>query len=173
MLEPIFTQLQGLLYQSALEDLRILLNGLSSSSYPGGPSLKAHPSAFDEMILAAAQRYDLEPSLLKSVVQAESNFSPTAVSHAGAKGLMQLMDATARQLGVVNSFDPEENIDGGAQFLRQLLDRYNGNEALALAAYNAGPGAVDRWGGIPPYLETQTYVPRVLDLRNQYRSWSA
>jgi soluble lytic murein transglycosylase-like protein len=173
MLEPIFTQLQGLLYQSALEDLRTLLSGLSDSSYPAGPSLKARSSAFDEMILAAAQRHDLEPGLLKAVVQAESNFSPTAISHAGAKGLMQLMDATAQQLGVVNSFDPEENIDGGAQFLRQLLDRYNGNEALALAAYNAGPGAVDRWGGIPPYLETQTYVPRVLDLRNQYRSWSA
>jgi soluble lytic murein transglycosylase-like protein len=76
-------------------------------------------------------------------------------------------------LGVKDSFDPVQNIDGGARFLRQLLDHYDGNELLAVAAYNAGPGAVDRWGGLPPYSETQAYLPRVIDLRNQYREWSA
>jgi soluble lytic murein transglycosylase-like protein len=121
--------------------------------------------------MAAAKKHNLDPALLKAVVQAESNFSADAVSHAGAKGLMQLMDGTAQQLGVVNPFNPIENIDGGARFLAQLLQRYRGNETLALAAYNAGPGAVDYWGELPPYQETQTYVPRILQLREQYREW--
>lgn len=175
MLEPIFNQLQSQLYKSVLDDLRALLVGGTDDGVSGGTGIqfKARPSAFDDLIAAAAQRNNLDPALLKAVVQAESNFSPSAVSRAGAKGLMQLMDATAQQLGVANSFDPVENIDGGARFLSQLLKRYGGNEVLALAAYNAGPGAVDQWGGLPPYSETQTYVPRVLNLRNQYRQWTA
>ena len=176
MLEPVITQLQNKLYKSVLDNLRSLITDSSGGMgvFKGSASsLRARPSAFDDLIMAAAQRHNLDPTLLKAVVQTESNFSSTAVSHAGAKGLMQLMDATARQLDVVNPFDPVENIDGGARFLRQLLDRYNGNEVLALAAYNAGPGAVDNWGGVPPYSETQAYVPRVLGLRTQYREWTA
>lgn len=171
MLEPIMAQLQQQMLQSLLADLR----GLLSSAYgsAGSSGLKAHPSAFDDTLQAAAERYGLDPALLKAIAHAESGFSPLAVSHAGAKGIMQLMDATARHLGVEDSFDPAQNIDGGARFLRQLLDRYNGDELLAVAAYNAGPGAIDRWGGLPPYSETRAYVPRVMDLREQYRGWSA
>jgi soluble lytic murein transglycosylase-like protein len=172
MLEPILAQLQKSLYQTVLGNLQAALAG-SLPSGASGPALVARPSAFDDLIAAAAGRHNVDPALVKAVVQAESNFSPLAVSHAGAKGLMQLMDDTSRQLGVTNPFDPEQNIDGGARFLRQLLDRYSGDVSLALAAYNAGPGAVDRWGGLPPYSETQTYVPRVLGLREQYQEWEA
>ncbi len=174
MLEPVLTQLQKALYQTVLGDLQTLLttarSGVGNSD---GPSLHAQPSVFDDLIITAAQRHDLDPALLKAVVQAESNFSPLAISHAGAKGLTQLMDDTAQQLGVMNPFDAAQNLDGGARFLSQLLDRYGGDVTLALAAYNAGPGAVDRWGGVPPYRETQSYVPRVLGLRDEYREWVA
>ena len=171
MLEPIFAQLQHQVLQSLLANLRDLLTNSQSQSNSGG--LHAQSSSFDDILKNAAQRYGLDPALLKAVAHAESNFSPLAVSHAGAKGIMQLMDATARQLGVEDSFDPAQNIEGGARFLRQLLDRYDGNETLAVAAYNAGPGAIERWGGLPPYSETMAYVPRVMDLRNQYSGWSA
>jgi soluble lytic murein transglycosylase-like protein len=173
MIDPIMARLQRQLYNSVLKDLEsILQKGLGIFSGQGS-SLKARSSEFDQLLTDAAQRYNLDPSLLKAVAQTESNFSSTAVSHAGAKGVMQLMDGTARQLGVTNSFDPVQNINGGARFLRQMLDRYDGNEVLALAAYNAGPGAVDKWGGLPPYKETQAYIPRVLGLKQQYREWQA
>jgi soluble lytic murein transglycosylase-like protein len=174
MIEAIFTQLQSQMYESVLNDLRQLLSGLSTGSLSSNfPTLKARASEFDAMIDAAADRYNLDPALLKAVAHAESNLAAGAVSTAGAKGLMQLMDATAAMLGVSDSFDPLQNVDGGARYLQQMLARYQGNEALALAAYNAGPGAVDHWGGVPPYAETQVYVPKVLHLRSQYRDWEA
>lgn len=123
---------------------------------------------FQDLIQATAARHRLSPALLTAVIKAESGFNPQAVSRAGAKGLMQLMDGTARSLGVRNAFDPAENIDGGARFLSNLLRRYGGDVALALAAYNAGPGSVEHYGGIPPYAETQTYVHRVLGLMNEF-----
>lgn len=114
------------------------------------------------LVVSAAQKHRIDPRLVTALVQAESGFNPRAVSPVGAKGLMQLMDGTARSLGVADPFDPRENVDGGLRYLRSMLDRYGGDPRLALAAYNAGPNAVDRFGGIPPYAETQFYVDRVL-----------
>lgn len=120
------------------------------------------------LIETIAARYNLSPELLRGVVAAESGFNPRAVSPAGAMGLMQLMPATARALGVNDPFDPAANLDGGARYLRQLLDRFQGDTRLALAAYNAGPGAVERYHGVPPYKETRAYIQRVLAAAGQF-----
>ena len=116
---------------------------------------------FTSEIHSASQRYGVDARLIATVIRVESGFNPRAVSRAGARGLMQLMPDTARRLGVRDSFNPRENIDGGVRHLRYLLDRYNGDVTLALAAYNAGEVAVDTYGGVPPYDETQQYVLRI------------
>ena len=113
-------------------------------------------------ISAAAARHGVDPNLLTGLIRAESNFDPGATSPAGAQGLTQLMPGTAASLGVTNPLDPVQSIDGGARYLRQQLDRFGNDATKALAAYNAGPGAVERFGGVPPYEETQNYVRRVL-----------
>ena len=133
------------------------------------PSQPSDGSSFDDLIRAAAAKEGVDAALVKAVARAESNLDPNAVSSAGAKGLMQLMDGTARSLGVRDSFDPAQNVAGGTHYLKQLLGRYGGDVSRALAAYNAGPGAVDRYGAIPPFTETQNYVRRVLDLRDSYQ----
>jgi soluble lytic murein transglycosylase-like protein len=124
--------------------------------------LSSRAAAFDDEIELHATAQGVEPDLVRAVIQVESAFNPQAVSPKGAMGLMQLMPATARELGVANPFLPEENIRGGVAYLRQLLDRYDRNVELALAAYNAGPGSVAKYGGaVPPYRETQAYVRKV------------
>jgi soluble lytic murein transglycosylase-like protein len=128
---------------------------------------------YGDLITAAAKKHGIDPALLAGLVKTESNFNPNAQSYAGAKGLTQLMDATARGLGVTNSFDPQQALDGGAKFLAGLLKQFKGDERLALAGYNAGPGAVQKFGGIPPYEETQRYVPKVLAAAAQFRRISA
>jgi soluble lytic murein transglycosylase-like protein len=119
-------------------------------------------SAYSEAIDTASQRYGIDPLLLQSVIEQESGFNPNATSAAGAQGLMQLMPSTSASLGVTDPYDPAQSIDAGAQYLRGDLDRYGGNTELALAAYNAGGGAVSRYGGVPPYPETQNYVQQVM-----------
>ncbi len=124
---------------------------------------------YDQLILEVATLHDVEPGLVKAVIAAESNFKPHAVSRVGAQGLMQLMPATAAGLGVERPFGVVDNIDGGVRYLRAMLDRY-GDVARALAAYNAGPGAVDRHRGVPPYRETRAYIKRVLEYYRRYRA---
>jgi hypothetical protein len=129
---------------------------------------KLGPTPFDELILAAAREHKVDPALIAAIMRAESNFAPRAVSRKGARGLMQLMPATARSLGVQRIFDPAENIRGGARYLSQLAERYGDTSVeLIAAAYNAGEGAVKSYNGIPPYRETREYVRRVT------RFWNA
>lgn len=123
---------------------------------------------YDPIIADVAARYRVDQSLVKAVIRTESGFQPQAISPKGARGLMQLMPTTASMHGVRNIHEPSENIEGGVQHLRMLLDRYKDNVVLALAAYNAGEGAVDQHGGIPPFQETRDYVWRVLQFRQQY-----
>jgi len=131
-----------------------------ATGLPGAVATGATPYAAE--ISAAAARNGVDPNILTGLIRAESNFDPNAGSPAGAQGLTQLMPATAAGLGVANPLDPVQSIEGGARYLRQQLDRFGGDVTKALAAYNAGPGAVERFGGVPPYEETQNYVRRVL-----------
>ena len=130
-------------------------------------------SAFDAQINAAAASNGIDPALLKGLVSQESGFNPSARSGAGAVGLTQLMPGTASALGVTNPLDPAQSLQGGAKYLREQLDRFGGDETLALAAYNAGPGAVQKYGGIPPYAETQNYVTSVMGKAAAFRGGTA
>ncbi len=122
----------------------------------------ANPQQFEHLITKASEKYGVSASLIRAVIKAESGYNPQAVSHAGAGGLMQLMPGTAKHLKVTDRFDPGQNVDGGVRYLKFLLDTFRGDVSLALAAYNAGLSKVAKYGGIPPYEETRTYVSRVL-----------
>lgn len=137
----------------------------SYRSSQGALPARASQAQVEQWTKEAAQAHGVDPSLLRSLVRQESAGDSLARSPVGAQGLTQLMPATARELGVQNPYDGRENLFGGAKYLRQMLDRYQGQEELALAAYNAGPGNVDKYGGIPPFAETRTYVKKVLEGR--------
>ena len=130
-------------------------------------------SAFDAQINAAAASNGIDPALLKGLVSQESGFNPSARSGAGAVGLTQQKPGTAASLGVTNPLDPAQSLQGGAKYLREQLDRFGGDEQLALAAYNAGPGAVQKYGGVPPYAETQNYVTSVMSKAAAFRGGTA
>ena len=132
-------------------------------------TLRLNTASYQAEIAAASRDYGVDEAIVRAIIHAESSFNPMALSHAGAQGLMQLMPGTARRFGVTNSYDASQNIRGGVQYLSWLLKRFNGNLTLAAAGYNAGEGAVDRHGGVPPYKETQRYVVRVGQLADRYR----
>lgn len=133
-------------------------------------SFNAGPDVYDNIIFKAAGAFGVEHALIKAVIHAESGFDPNAVSRKGARGLMQIMPLNDASLGISNPFDPSQNIMGGTRYLKRMLTRYNEKLALALAAYNAGPSAVDKYNQIPPYEETQIYVQRVMSLYSRYKS---
>jgi soluble lytic murein transglycosylase-like protein len=150
---------------TVLSDRRIersttVFNVKDAPSYRVTTDAAQGADVYEELVREHAQRQSLRPELVRAVIQVESGFNPRATSPKGAMGLMQLMPQTAKTLGVFNAYDPAENIRGGTAYLRQLLDKY-GSEQLALAAYNAGPGAVDKYDGVPPYRETKDYVRKV------------
>ena len=149
---------------------RKLNDGAMTYTVPDAPGIRAttplvsvtYRDQFEPIVQESARRHALRPGLVRAVIQVESGFNPRARSPRGAMGLMQLMPATAREMGVRDAYDPADNIRGGTAYLRRLIDRYDGNEELALAAYNAGADAVDRHGKtVPPYQETRDYVKRV------------
>lgn len=136
-------------------------------------SVRLNTTAFQSEITAAARQYGVEEAIVRAIIHAESAYNPMALSRAGAQGLMQLMPPTAARFGVTDSYDAAQNIRGGVQYLAWLLKRFNGDLTLAAAGYNAGEGAVDRHGGVPPYSETRYYVQRVAQLAERYRGASA
>ena len=132
-------------------------------------TVKLNTTAYANPIEQASQKYNVDSALVRALIHAESSFNPTVTSRMGAQGLMQLMPATAKELGVNNSLNAQQNINGGVKYLSQLLNDFNGNIRLATAAYNAGPNAVKKYNGIPPYQETEVYVERVGILHKRYR----
>lgn len=145
-----------------------LLYGCGGAGYLPYAPHALDPSQIQSLVAGASARNNVSPALVNAVVMAESAGDPSAISVAGAQGIMQLMPGTSQSCGLSNPFDPEQNIDCGARYLHGLMARYNNNVELAVAAYNAGPGAVDHYGGVPPYAETRAYVTRVLAAYRDY-----
>jgi len=146
----------------------------AAASALGGANAPAPvaPAQIDALVQQNASNWQVDPALLKAVIANESGFNANATSKVGAQGLMQLMPATAQSLGVQNAYDPAQNVAGGARYLKGLLDRFGGDARKAVAAYNAGPGAVEKYGDVPPYAETQNYVQNVLASFQKYKAQS-
>jgi len=151
----------GRLVRSTVVAARVVPERVVPSTAPPETVSSAPTATVNELVASIARQHDVEPSLVDSVIRVESNYNPNAVSPKGAMGLMQLIPSTARRFGVNDTFHPQQNIEGGVRYLKYLMQLYNGDERLALAAYNAGEGAVAKYKGIPPYPETQNYVYQV------------
>jgi soluble lytic murein transglycosylase-like protein len=163
-------------YESASTPLSASSTAIASPELAGAGApapASAGSSAYDATISQVAAREGLDPAVLHGLIQQESGFDPSARSSAGALGLTQLMPSTAASLGVAEPLNPTQSIEGGARYLKEMLERFGGNTADALAAYNAGAGAVEQYGGVPPYAETQEYVAKVMANANAYRQASA
>ena len=158
----------GVLFTNSPTRAGCRLLGGSGRLSPAAWSGSGDPARFDDFIFSSSQRYGVDAALVRAVVKVESDFNEGARSNKGAQGLMQLMPETARLHNVGNVYDPEENIEGGVRHLRLLLDRYQGDVPLSLAAYNAGIQAVEKYRGIPPFSETKEYVRRVLNYLQRY-----
>lgn len=143
--------------------------GLGGGSAPDAPAM-VPPAEIDRLVSANSAQWNVDPNLVKAIIANESGFNANATSNVGAQGLMQLMPGTAAGLGVSNAYDPAQNVWGGTRYIKGLLDRFGGDVRLAVAAYNAGPGAVEKYSGVPPYAETQNYVQNVLASYEKYRS---
>ena len=141
----------------------------SSENISSNTAYKGSEKDFEGIIKDASKKYGVEEDFIRAIIKQESGFNPNAVSCCGAQGMMQLMPETAKDLGVKNAMDPRENIMGGVKYIKQMLDRYDGNKTKALAAYNAGPGNVDKYGGVPPFSETQNYVNNILSMYQEYK----
>jgi soluble lytic murein transglycosylase-like protein len=163
--QPGAAQFAGIINSLAEKD-KFRPNQTSSVSTVSG---RLDSASVQPYIQEAAAAHNVDPALIEAVIKQESAYDPNAESHVGAQGLMQLMPETAADLGVKNRLDPRENVMGGAKYLRQLLDRYDGNMTMAIASYNAGMGNVDHYGGVPPFPETQDYVQKVLNNYEQFK----
>jgi len=159
-------------FQKALA--QALQNGTPGASAPAAAAALAPapvpPEQIDALVNQNADTWQVDPSLVKAIIANESGFNANATSPVGAQGLMQLMPATAQGVGVKDSYDPAQNVAGGTRYLKGLLDRFHGDIKLAVAAYNAGPGAVEKYGDVPPYAETKNYVQNVLGSYDKYRA---
>jgi len=144
-------------------------DGIPFAGTPNGPAM-VPPAEIDRLVNANSAQWNVDPNLVRAIIANESGFNANATSGVGAQGLMQLMPGTAAGLGVTNSYDPGQNVWGGTRYIKGLLDRFGGNVKLAVAAYNAGPGAVEKYSGVPPYAETQNYVQNVLSSYEKYRA---
>lgn len=153
------------------DDVAAVLRRIADIEGPAAqlPATGVDPQNFTALIDANAAKWGVDAALLRAIVANESGFDPSAASPAGAQGLMQLEPGTAADLGVTNPWDPAQNLAGGTRYFRGLLDRFHGNVRLALAAYNAGPGAIEKYGGLPPYAETRAYVEHVLASYRHYK----